>query len=175
MLAVCKATASRLPDVNTTARLFSILLLSRCFNKLHQWLVCEVLCVLISIVKQPPRKTPTDYRFLNKCSGVNVHVSGAGTCELKMLSDFFSLINVVFNKPNTKCNPWLYFPRMVSVMTGSAAQFTFRLIIRRIVFCSYTYSKGKTPRRPGPRKASNTEKDPVGVSHCFTCLLYCSS
>ncbi|XP_069030580.1 kinesin-like protein KIF23 [Embiotoca jacksoni] len=25
------------------------------------------------------------------------------------------------------------------------------------------YSKGKTPRRPGPKKASNTEKDPVGV------------
>uniref|UniRef100_A0A8D3DW01 Kinesin-like protein n=1 Tax=Scophthalmus maximus TaxID=52904 RepID=A0A8D3DW01_SCOMX len=26
-----------------------------------------------------------------------------------------------------------------------------------------TYSKSKTPRRPGPKKASNTEKDPVGV------------
>uniref|UniRef100_A0A4W6BR87 Kinesin-like protein n=1 Tax=Lates calcarifer TaxID=8187 RepID=A0A4W6BR87_LATCA len=27
----------------------------------------------------------------------------------------------------------------------------------------FTYSKGKTPRRPGPKKASNIEKDPVGV------------
>uniref|UniRef100_A0A665ULU2 Kinesin-like protein n=1 Tax=Echeneis naucrates TaxID=173247 RepID=A0A665ULU2_ECHNA len=29
--------------------------------------------------------------------------------------------------------------------------------------CFITNSKGKTPRRPGPKKASNIEKDPVGV------------
>uniref|UniRef100_A0A3P8PZ94 Kinesin-like protein n=1 Tax=Astatotilapia calliptera TaxID=8154 RepID=A0A3P8PZ94_ASTCA len=29
--------------------------------------------------------------------------------------------------------------------------------------CTDTSSKGKTPRRPGPKKASNTERDPVGV------------
>lgn len=30
------------------------------------------------------------------------------------------------------------------------------------------YSKGKTPRRPGPKKASNIDKDPVGVSEHLT-------
>uniref|UniRef100_A0A8D0AIG2 Kinesin-like protein n=1 Tax=Sander lucioperca TaxID=283035 RepID=A0A8D0AIG2_SANLU len=32
-----------------------------------------------------------------------------------------------------------------------------------ILYFFITYSKGKTPRRPGPKKASNIEKDPVGV------------
>uniref|UniRef100_A0AAQ5XQY5 Kinesin-like protein n=1 Tax=Amphiprion ocellaris TaxID=80972 RepID=A0AAQ5XQY5_AMPOC len=32
-----------------------------------------------------------------------------------------------------------------------------------IIYCFVTYSKGKTPRRPGPKKAANIDKDPVGV------------
>lgn len=38
------------------------------------------------------------------------------------------------------------------------------------MYCFVTYSKGKTPRRPGLKKASNIEKDPVGVSEQFTLL-----
>lgn len=41
-----------------------------------------------------------------------------------------------------------------------------------ILYCLITYSKGKTPRRPGPKKASNIEKDPVGVSEQTPTLLF---
>lgn len=55
-------------------------------------------------------------------------------------------------------------------LSGLLSRSDLNIAYRLCVLCCFiTYSKGKTPRRPGPKKA-NIEKDPVGVSEHF---LFC--
>lgn len=62
--------------------------------------------------------------------------------------------------------------KAVFSVLGNLGDFLF---ITENVICFITYSKWKTPLRPGPKKASNIEKDPVGVSQSFFFKLTLSS